>query len=70
VPSEEEQFHTGRISFFNHEKGFGFIKDMNTKESFFVHINNLPCPVKENDKVVFEVGHVPKGPVAINVKMA
>lgn len=70
VHSEEEQYHTGRISFFNHEKGFGFIKDMNTQESFFVHINNLPGPVKENDKVIFEVGHGPKGPVAVNVKMA
>lgn len=67
VPDEP---HTGRITFFNQEKGFGFIKDLVTQESIFVHINNLPGPVKESDKVIFEIGHGPKGPVAINVKMA
>ncbi len=66
----EEEPHTGKISFFNQEKGFGFIKDLKTQESIFVHINNLPGPVKENDKVIFEIGSGPKGPVAINVKMA
>jgi cold shock CspA family protein len=66
----EEVPHTGKITFFNQEKGFGFIKDLTTQESIFVHINSLPGPVKENDKVIFEIGHGPKGPVAINVKMA
>lgn len=66
----DEGPHTGRITFFNHEKGFGFIKDQVTQESIFVHINNLPGPVKESDKVIFDIGHGPKGPVAINVKMA
>lgn len=66
----EELPRTGRIIFFNQEKGFGFIKDLVTQESIFVHINNLPGPVKESDKVIFEIGHGPKGPVAVNVKMA
>jgi cold shock CspA family protein len=66
---EEEVPHTGKVSFFNHEKGFGFIKDQVTQESFFVHINNLSAPVQENDKVIFEIGHGPKGPVAVNVKI-
>jgi cold shock CspA family protein len=69
VPSTEERFRNGRITFFNQEKGFGFIKDMITQESVFVHINNLPGPVKENDKVVFEVENGPRGPMAVNVKM-
>lgn len=67
---EEELPRTGRVSFFNQEKGFGFIKDMVTQESFFVHVNNLSAPVKENDKVIFETGHGPKGPIAVNVKLA
>ena len=69
VRSEEDQFRTGRITFFNQEKGFGFIKDQVTQESIFVHINNLPGPVKENDKVVFEIQNGPRGPMAVNVKM-
>ncbi len=70
VRSEEDQFRTGRISFFNQEKGFGFIKDLVSQESIFVHINNLPGPVKESDKVVFEIQNGPRGPMAVNVKMA
>ncbi|NOT52422.1 MAG: cold shock domain-containing protein [Chitinophagaceae bacterium] len=67
-PTEEELTHTGKVTFFNHEKGFGFIKDQQTQQSVFVHINNLSEPVNENDKVSFEIGHGPKGPMAVNVK--
>ncbi|MBL0340126.1 MAG: cold shock domain-containing protein [Bacteroidetes bacterium] len=44
----------GSVSFFNDAKGYGFIKDLESQESIFVHINNLEGPVKENDKVTFE----------------
>ncbi len=67
-PTEAELTRSGKITFFNHEKGFGFIKDLQTQQSVFVHINNLTVEVKENDKVTFEMGHGPKGPVAVNVK--
>ena len=67
-PTEAELTHTGKVTFFNHEKGFGFIKDQQTQQSVFVHINNLSAPVNENDKVSFEIGHGPKGPMAVNVK--
>lgn len=68
-PTEAERTHNGKITFFNHEKGFGFIRDLATQESIFVHANNLSAPVKENDKVSFEIGHGPKGPMAVNVKL-
>ena len=73
VPGEEDEpIRKGTITFFNHEKGFGFIKDQFTQESVFVHINNMDLdgPVKENDKVTFEVEMGPKGPGAVNVKKA
>jgi cold shock CspA family protein len=69
VPDDQPKERTGKISFFNQEKGFGFIKDIVTQESVFVHINNLPGPVKENDKVIFEVENGPRGLMAVNVKM-
>lgn len=69
VASEEDQFRTGKITFFNQEKGFGFIKDQATEESIFIHINNLSGPVKENDKVTFEVEKGPRGLSAVNVKL-
>lgn len=58
----------GVVSFFNDTKGFGFIKDLKTQESIFIHVNQLQEPIKENDKVTFEVEMGPKGLSAINVK--
>ena len=66
--SEEESERTGIVTFFNNEKGFGFIKDKETGESVFVHIKQLAEPIKENDKVIFEVEMGPKGANAVNVK--
>lgn len=60
----------GIVSFFNDSKGYGFIKDLETQESVFVHVNGLKEAIKENNKVTFEVEMGPKGPNAINVKLA
>lgn len=59
----------GTVTFFNDAKGYGFIKDHETQESIFVHINGLNFPVKENDKVTFETEKGPKGTSAIRVKL-
>jgi cold shock CspA family protein len=58
----------GRVMFFNTSKGYGFIKDEQTQESIFVHINSLNIPIKDNDKVTFETQRGLKGLTAINVK--
>jgi len=68
-PTQAELTRTGKVTFFNHEKGFGFIKDLQTQESVFVHANNLSESIQENDKVTFEVQNGQKGPMAVNVKM-
>jgi len=60
----------GFVKFFNTEKGYGFIVDQETQESFFVHANSLIDEIRDNDKVIFEVGSGPKGPVANAVKLA
>lgn len=60
----------GTVTFFNDAKGFGFIKDSESGESIFVHINALKNPIKENDKVTFEVEKGLKGLNAVNVKSA
>ena len=65
---QEEVLRTGVVTFFNQDKGFGFIKDMKTQESVFIHVNQLSEPIKENDKVSFEVEMGHKGPSAIKVK--
>lgn len=65
----EETQREGRVKFFNEEKGYGFIIDAETKDSIFVHINNLSGPLRENDRVTFEVERGPKGLSAVNVKL-
>lgn len=59
----------GIVTFFNESKGFGFIKDSETKEDVFVHVNNLLEEIKENNVVIFEVEMGQKGPTAIKVKL-
>jgi cold shock CspA family protein len=65
----EETTRHGRVKFFNEEKGYGFIIDAETKDSVFVHINNLASPLRENDKVTFEVEMGAKGANAVNVSL-
>ena len=58
----------GVLTFFNESKGYGFIRDLQTQESIFVHINALTEPLKENNMVTFETEQGPKGLSAIKVK--
>ena len=64
---EEETVRNGIVTFFNESKGYGFIKDLQSQESIFVHINAMTEQIKENDKVTFEVEQGQKGPNAIKV---
>lgn len=61
---------TGKITFFNDGKGYGFITDLQTQESIFVHINAFAEPLKEGDKVTFETEKGQKGLNAIKVQKA
>src|SRR4028119_364023 len=62
VAEEQDPIRAGVVTFFNDAKGFGFIKDLQTQESVFVHVNQLKERISENDKVSFEVEMGPKGP--------
>lgn len=73
VPKKEDietmdKVRKGVVTFFNNEKGYGFIKDSETKESIFVHINNTIDEIKENNIVKFEVEMGMKGLTAIKVE--
>jgi cold shock CspA family protein len=65
----EDLIRKGIVTFFNDGKGYGFIKDLETQESVFVHANSLTEIIKENNKVSFEVEMGPKGANAVNVKL-
>lgn len=59
----------GTVTFFNDSKGYGFIKDHDSQDSIFVHINGLEDDVNEGDKVTFETEMGQKGLNAIKVKL-
>jgi cold shock CspA family protein len=58
----------GKVSFFDHSKGFGFIIDSINQEKYFVHVSGLIDEIEENDKVTYELERGMKGMNAVRVK--
>ncbi|WP_207429439.1 cold-shock protein [Pedobacter sp. SYSU D00535] len=69
-PIPHDTVRKGTVTMFNESKGFGFIRDQQTQESIFVHINGLIDPIKEGNSVTFETEQGLKGLNAIKVKKA
>ncbi|MFZ0489271.1 MAG: cold shock domain-containing protein [Salegentibacter sp.] len=67
-PEPMDPIRKGTVTFFNHSKGYGFIKDHETQESVFVHINGVEEEINENDKVTFETEMGQKGLIAVKVR--
>lgn len=66
----KDLIRTGTVTFFNESKGYGFIKDLESQQSVFVHINSCLEPIEERSKVTFEIEMGPKGANAINVRLS
>lgn len=60
---------TGKVKFFNQQKGFGFILDDETQKEVFVHVTGLIDKIKDDDLVSFEVVEDRRGPKAIDVRL-
>jgi cold shock CspA family protein len=70
TPAEAaERFRTGMIVSYNDQKGYGFIRDLQSQESVFFHVNGLLEEVKEGNKVTFETEQGKKGLNAIRVQL-
>jgi cold shock CspA family protein len=65
-----KELHVGIITLFNNSKGYGFIRDLSTQKSLFVHINDMEESMSESDRVTYEVEQGIKGLKAIHVKKA
>jgi len=59
----------GKVKFFNQQKGFGFIKDNDSDEEYFVHVTGLIDQVRDDDDVTFELKEGPKGLNAVDVRL-
>lgn len=72
IPKKEEEevsaIRKGRVEFFDDSKGFGFIKELNSHEKHFVHVNGLIDEIMENDMVTFELERGMKGMNAVRVR--
>src|SRR5690606_26697777 len=69
APDPADLIRKGTVTFFNDSKGYGFIKDLETQDSVFVHVNGLEEEIKEGDKVTFETEKGQKGLNAVRVKL-
>ena len=69
VTEEEIGPRSGIVTFFNEDKGFGFINDAITNERIFVHVSGIIDEIRENDKVSFETVKGQKGLNAIDVRI-
>ena len=67
---EEPEILLGRVDFYNDEKGFGFIKNLNNGERYFFHVKGTLEEIRENDKVTFDLEQGLKGLNAVRVKKA
>ncbi|MBN4065929.1 cold shock domain-containing protein [Candidatus Amoebophilus asiaticus] len=65
---ETSPIRKGRVAFFNDSKGFGFIRELDTQQQYFVHVNGLLDEIRENDMVTFELERGLKGMNAVRVK--
>lgn len=54
--SEDKEWFTGVIKFYNDEKGFGFITCHEDGNDYFIHISNVNTePIQEREQVIYQL---------------
>ena len=73
VWSYKQNMNTGKVKWFNAEKGYGFITSSEGKD-VFVHFSAIQCEgyktLDEGQAVTFEIVESDRGPQAANVVKA
>lgn len=60
---------TGRVEYFNEDKGYGFIKVTDGVDKYFFHISSAPPTIKEGNMVTFELERGQKGMNAVKIEL-
>ena len=68
IEEEFDPIRKGKVAFFDDSKGYGFIRDLDTDDKYFVHVSGLIDEIEENDSVTFELEKGMKGMNAVRVK--
>jgi len=65
---------TGKVKWYNARKGFGFVEQNDNEKDIFVHASAVKSAgfrrLEEGQEITFDVEDSPKGPNAINLKLA
>ena len=68
--TNEVVIYKGKIEFFSQDKGYGFIKMLDTKDKYFFHISNNPVDhITEGETVNFELKRGMRGLEVVNMKI-
>ena len=68
IRSEKVNMATGKVKWFDEQKGFGFI-EQEKGDDLFVHNSEVSGrSLTEGQAVEFEIGEGRKGPCAVNVR--
>ena len=70
TPKKEEMEEVplqGRVTFFNPDKGFGFIETQFGRERYFFHISNTEGNIAEGNTVTFDLERGDRGMNAVNI---
>jgi len=61
---------TGKIKFYNSQKGFGFVRENTTGKEYFMHVSGIKeDTLNEDDEVTFELIEGKKGLNAVEVQL-
>jgi cold shock CspA family protein len=65
----EPEVFQGRVQHYNSQKGYGFIEEAQSKETYFFHYTEAPAEIAEEDKVEFELEQGQRGLNAVRIKI-
>ena len=69
APIDMDAVREGKVTFFNDQRGYGFIEENGTQEKFYVHISQTTIVLKIGHKVKFQIEKGDRGFNAVNVQV-